>query len=138
MMKTTTRTCPHCSMSLKPREIRAAGTFPCPNCHAQLQAPNRYGRWIGLASLLLSIGGSFALGFTGLHLIYAVLLLTLAVDVLLINLFKYALPPKVVTALPPKSFRQIAREHMGPAVLDLGTKERSSRRGGGPDGDQRT
>lgn len=131
-MKRTTRRCPRCGLPLESGQIRAAGTFPCPNCDAQLQASNLYGRWIGVASFSLSVGGSFALGFTGRHLIYAIFLLTVVTDVMLINLFKYLIPPKIATALPSKSFRQVTREIMGPATLDLSDKKPSSRQDGVP------
>jgi hypothetical protein len=132
-----TRTCPHCGVPLKPGQIRGAGIFPYPNCQAHLQASTRYGQWVGLASFLLAVGASFALGFAGLHLIYAILLLTVIADVLLINLLKYAIPPKITAALPPKAFRQVAREIMGPTVLGLSDTKRSSRRDGPADEDGR-
>jgi len=101
----------------------AAGRFPCPDCGTQLQAPHSYARWLGLCNLLFSLALLTALGFRGLHLLYAVGLAWVPVQFLAINLVKYAIPPKIETALPSKPFRQIAREIMGPAELNLRDKK---------------
>jgi len=100
IVKKTVGTCPECGRSLKYREILAAGPFACPVCQAQLQAPDSYGRWIGLGSLLLPVAILGAFGFRGLHLLYAVLLSFLPIDWLALRLVKYVMPPKIEIYLP--------------------------------------
>src|SRR5487761_1885222 len=73
-MKRPTRTCVSCGARLEPSQIRAAGPFPCPSCHTQLQAPSSYAHWISASNLLFSAIVFFTLGFRSLHLLYAVLL----------------------------------------------------------------
>jgi hypothetical protein len=116
--------CPKCDAPLKPTQIVAAGSFPCPNCGTKLQAPNNYGQWIAVGSLALSVGASLVLGFRGLHLLYAVLVLMVVIDYLAIHLLKYAVPPQVAIAVPPTPLRQLVREIMGPTGLNLKDKKR--------------
>jgi hypothetical protein len=82
--------CPKCGALLKATQIVAAGPFPCPNCNTKLQASSRYGEWIAVGSLALSIVASLVLGFRGFHLLYAVLPLLVVIDFLALNLLKYA------------------------------------------------
>lgn len=123
-MLTSNPICPKCGALLKPAQIVAAGPFACPNCGTKLQAQNRYGRRIGAGSLALSVVASVVLGFRGLHLLYAVLLLLVVIDYLAIHLLKYAVPPKIGIAVPPTPLRQLVREIMGPSELDLRGKKR--------------
>jgi len=113
-----------CGARLKPREILTAGPFPCRNCHTQLQAPSSYGRWIGFGSLLLAVAVFFGLGFGGLHLLCAVLLSWFPIVYLAVQFVKYAVPPKIVIAVPRRPLRQVVREIMGPAELNLRDKPR--------------
>jgi hypothetical protein len=130
--------CPKCGALLKPAQIVAAGPFPCPNCGTKLQAPNRYGRWIGAGSLALSVIACLVLGFRGLHLLYAVLLLSVVIIYLAIHLLKYAVPPKIGIAVPLIPLRQLVREILGPTELNLRDKKRPLARdrdtGENPDG----
>ena len=114
--------CVSCGRLLRPRDIRAAGRFPCPGCGTQLQAPNSYGRWVGLGSLLFSVVASFALGFRGLHLLYAVLSLLIVVDVLAINLSKYAVLPNI--EVPPTPFSELLPQIYGGTEINLRDKRR--------------
>lgn len=99
-MKRPFRSCVACGGPLKSEEILAAGPFPCPTCHAQLQAPNSYGRWIGLGSLIFPAVVFWKLGFGGLHLLFAVLLSWLPIDYLALHLIKSVIPPKIEIYLP--------------------------------------
>jgi hypothetical protein len=101
----------------------AAGRFQCPNCGTQLQAADSYARWLGVGNLLFSLALFVALGFRGVHLFYAVALAWVPFQFLLINLAKYAIPPKIEIALPSKSFRQISREIRAPTELNLRDKK---------------
>jgi hypothetical protein len=94
------RSCIECGALLKCEDIRAAGPFPCPTCHRQLQAPASYGRWIALGSLLVPAVAFGALGFGGLHLLFAVLLSWLPIDCLALNLVKYAILPRIEIYAP--------------------------------------
>lgn len=116
--------CPKCGAALKPGQIVAAGPFPCPNCDTKLQASNRYGQWIAVGSLALSVVASLVLGFSGFHLFYAVILLLVVIDYLAIHLLKYAVPPKIEIAVPRTPYRQLVREIMGPTELNLRDKKR--------------
>jgi predicted RNA-binding Zn-ribbon protein involved in translation (DUF1610 family) len=122
-MESIDPTCPDCHVSLRPAQIRAAGAFSCPKCGVQLQASNRYGRLIALVSFLFSIAASLTLGFRGWQLVCAILVFVALIDILAINLVKYAIPPRIGAALPSKSFHQIAREIMGPTELNLRDKK---------------
>jgi hypothetical protein len=44
--------CVKCGATLTTKEILAAGPFPCPTCHTQLQAAESYGVWVGYGSAL--------------------------------------------------------------------------------------
>jgi hypothetical protein len=122
-MKRTVK-CVSCGRPLRPRDIRAAGPFACPGCGAQLQAPNSYGQWVGSGSLLFSVVASLALGFRGLHLLYAVLSLLIVVDVFAINLSKYVVLPDVEVAIPPTPFPKLLRQIYGRTELNLRDKGR--------------
>jgi hypothetical protein len=99
-MKSLLRSCVVCGNPLKYEEILSAGPFPCPTCNARLQAPKSYGRWIALGSLLLPAVVFWALGFGGLHLLYAILLTWFPVGYLALHLVKYVMPPKIEIYLP--------------------------------------
>lgn len=94
------RRCVKCGAPLTYQEIRAAGPFPCPICHAQLQAPNSYGHWITLGNLLFSAIVFLLLGLRGFHLFFAVLLVWLPVEYVALNMVKYSIPPKIELYLP--------------------------------------
>jgi hypothetical protein len=113
-----------CGAQLKRGQIVAAGSFECPNCQTKLQASNRYGRWIALCSLLFSVFTSLTLGYRGLHLLYAVLLVLVVIDFLALNLVKYALPPKIEIAVPPAPLSQLVRGLKAPTELNLRDKQR--------------
>jgi predicted RNA-binding Zn-ribbon protein involved in translation (DUF1610 family) len=123
-MKRPIRRCVECGVVLRYEDILAAGPFSCPNCGKKLQVSNRYGRWIGVGSLALSVGASLALGFRGLHLFYAVLLLLVVIGYFAIHLLKYVLPPKIGIAVPLIPLRHLVREIMGPTELNLTDKKR--------------
>ena len=95
----------------------------CPHCLVELEASTRYGEWIGFASVVLAFSVATTVGFRGLHLAYATLAIFIVADILLINLFRYVVPPQVFVASPPKSFREIVRETMGPTELNLRDKD---------------
>jgi hypothetical protein len=95
--------CPKCGAHLRGREVLAAGPFPCPNCHARLQARGSYAAWIGVGNVLASGCAFRLLGLGGLHLLYAVLLAWLPVQYAALHLVKYALPPRVSEYLPRDS-----------------------------------
>lgn len=117
--------CPECCARLEPGQILAAGHFPCPNCHAQLQAPFGYGQLIGLACLVFSVVTSLALGFRGFRLLYVIPTLLVLSDFLALQLLKYAVPPKkIIFAVPRVTNRQLRREIMGPTELNLRDKRR--------------
>lgn len=99
-MKRAIRTCVKCGAPLTYEEIFAAGPFPCPACHTQLQAPDYYGHLTGFGSILLTALVLAGLGFRGLHLLYAVLITLVPVVYLAINLVKYAIPPRIEIYLP--------------------------------------
>jgi hypothetical protein len=92
--------CVGCGSPLKGEEILSAGPFRCPACHIQLRAPSSYSRWIGLGSLLFPAIVFRALGFTGLHLLFAVLLAWFPVGYLGLQLIKFVIPPKIKVYLP--------------------------------------
>ncbi len=123
-MKHPIRLCVKCGALLKCQEILAAGPFPCPICHTQLQAPSSYGRWLGLGSLLLAVAGFLCLGFTSLRLVWAVLLSWFPIDYLALQFVKYVVPPRIEIALGRRPLRQAVREIMGPAELNLRNKKR--------------
>jgi hypothetical protein len=100
LMKRLLRSCVGCGSPLKCEEILSAGPFPCPACHTQLRAPKSYARWIALCSLLIPGVVFWALGFGGLHLISAVLLVWFPVGYLALHLVKYVMPPKIEIYLP--------------------------------------
>lgn len=100
----------------------------CPNCGTKLQAPPRYGRWIALSSLGLSIVTSLGLGFRGFHLIYAILLSLVVIDFLALQLVKYAVPPKIEIVVPRTPLRRLVREIMEPSKLNLRDKKRLQER----------
>jgi hypothetical protein len=108
----------------------ATRPFPCPSCGTKLQASNRYAQWMALGSLALSLVASLVSGFRGLHLLYAVLVLLVVIDYLAIHLLKYAVPPKIVIAVPPDPLRQVVREIMGPSELNLRDRSTTSPRAG--------
>jgi len=94
------RSCVKCGATLTYDQIREAGPFPCPTCHAQLQAAGYYGHLVGLGSILLATLVFTALGFRGFHLLYAVLAALVPVVFLAMNLVKYVIPPKIEIYLP--------------------------------------
>lgn len=89
-----------CGAQLKNVQIIAAGPFPCPSCHAQLQAPAYYGHLHILGTILLSIFLLGALGFRGLRLVVAVLIAFFPILFLTVNLVKYLIPPRIEVYLP--------------------------------------
>jgi len=92
--------CVKCGAMLAPREILAAGPFPCPTCHTQLQAPESYGLWVGYGSALLDSLVFWALGVRSLYLVPAVLLAWFPTVYLAVDLLKYVIPPKIEIYLP--------------------------------------
>jgi len=100
LMKIPIRSCVQCGAPLRTEDILAAGPFPCPSCHTKLQAPNSYAGWIGLANLLISAAVSRVIGFSGLHLLYAVIVAWLPVQYLALSLVRYVIPPKIEIYLP--------------------------------------
>ena len=81
-----------------------------------------------MGSLALSVVASLVLGFRGLHLLYAVLLLLVVIDYFAIHLLKYAVPPKIGIAVPQLPLRELVREMMGPTELNLKDKKRPQAR----------
>lgn len=102
--------CVECGALLSPEEILAAGPFPCPTCHARIQARTAYGHWVYFLSVLFSAGVFYVLGFRGLHLIYAILLAWWPVLFLAMNVVIYLVPPKIELAVPRKPISQILSE----------------------------
>lgn len=94
------RYCVSCGLQLTIEKILAAGPFRCPACHTQLQAPDSYAYWIGIGSVLLTALGTMALGFRGLHLLYAILVVLVPIWYLAINVVKYFIPPKIEIYVP--------------------------------------
>jgi hypothetical protein len=73
---------------------------------------------------VLSAVACLLLGFRGFHLLYAVLLLFVAIHYLALHLLKYAVPPKIELAVSPTSIREVVREIMEPTELNLRNKKR--------------
>ena len=92
--------CVKCGAALTRKEILAAGPFPCPTCHTQLQAPESYGLWVGYGSALLDGLLFWALGVRNLYLVPAVLLAWFPTVYLAVNLLKYVIPQKIEIYLP--------------------------------------
>lgn len=102
-MKRPLRTCVKCGATLKYRDIRPAGPFRCPACHALLQAPGAYTQWTGWGSIALAALVLAALGFRGLHLVAAVLIAFVPVLYVEVMFLKYLIPPKIETYVPKDS-----------------------------------
>ena len=99
-MKKPVRACVKCGTSLQYNQILAAGPFSCPVCHAQLQVPDAYALWIAVGNLLFSAVVFGTLGFRGLHLLYAILLVWLPIQYIAINFLNFVIPPKIEIYLP--------------------------------------
>jgi hypothetical protein len=95
-MKWLARRCVNCGVLLETTQILAAGRFQCPGCHTWLQAPKSYAHKLGLGNLLFSVVLFRALGLTGLHLVYAVLLAWLPFQYVAANVVKYIIPPEIM------------------------------------------
>ncbi len=65
---------------------------------------------MALLNVLVSVAASYALGFRGLHLLFAVLLAWWFLLFLTANLGKYVVPPKVEIAVPLKPISQVCQE----------------------------
>lgn len=115
--------CPNCNASLRPWETRGAGNFPCPYCEIQLEAAESYGHWISFGNLALSTAIFFALGFKGLHLVYAVLLAWWPIEFIAVNSLPWLLPPKIQIARPRKRLRDTLRQIRGRTELNLRDKK---------------
>lgn len=100
MIKIPARHCAKCGAPLRLRDIRGAGSFPCPTCRTLLQAPDSYGRWVAFGSTLFLAAGFWVLGFTGIHLLCAILVAWLPIDFIAINFGKYVIPPKIELYCP--------------------------------------
>lgn len=91
--------CAKCGAALRPNQILSAGRFPCPACGVLLRASSSHGRWIAVGNPVFSALALLALGISGLHLIYGVILAWLPVQYFAINLLKYVIPPKIEVAI---------------------------------------
>jgi hypothetical protein len=123
-MKRPVRRCINCGTALKPAVIRPTGAFPCPVCNTQLQAPSSYANRIAMLNVVISVAASYALGFRGLYLLFAVVLAWWFLEFLIVNLGRYIVPPKVEIAVPPKTISQIFRERNQRTELKLNDKKR--------------
>jgi hypothetical protein len=106
-MKASIRSCVKCGVALRRQEIRAAGPFPCPSCHTQLQAVDSYAHWITVSNLVLATGAFFMFGFRGLHLVFAVLLSWFPLQFLMSTLVPRLLPPRIEIADPRTPFEKL-------------------------------
>lgn len=111
--------CAKCGASLSPREIRSAGVFACPRCHAALQARRSYGDCISAANVAISATALTLMGFSGTHLLYAVILAWFPVEVVLMTSLKYVIPPKIEAGEPRRPLREVVREIRGSTELNL-------------------
>jgi hypothetical protein len=123
IMITFAPSCPHCDAGLKRGQILVAVIFSCPFCQTQLQASNRYVRWIGLVNTFLSLAAAVALGFRGLRLIYAFVAFFIVIEFLAINTLKYVMSPKIQIAIPQTPFREQIRQIYGRTELKLTDKK---------------
>lgn len=64
-----------------------------------LRASSSYGRWIAVGNPVFSASALLALGISGLHVVYGVILAWLPVQYFAINLLKYVIPPRIEVAL---------------------------------------
>ena len=92
--------CPKCGAQIESRHVFSAGPFPCPNCNARIEAPESYGRWIGLGSLLVSGAALWLCGFGGPHLVAAAILAWIPIQFVALRLVRYVVPPKLREHLP--------------------------------------
>ena len=99
-MRMPCRSCVKCGATLQNSEILAAGPFDCPHCHTKLQAPNSYGGWIGLCTLLFSAGIFYMIGLHGLGLAVAIILSWLPIQYVALNSIRLLIPPRIEIYLP--------------------------------------
>jgi hypothetical protein len=95
--------CVKCGAVLEPKHIVAAGPFPCPVCHTQLQASSTYTQLLGWGSVVVPALVLASLGFRGIQLVCAVLIAFVPILYVAINFIKYLLPPRIEIYLPEDS-----------------------------------
>ena len=89
-----------CGAELKPEHIVAAGPFPCPRCHVQLQASSTYTQLIGWGSAIVSGLVLAAFGLRGVRLVCAIFVVFVPVLYAATNFMKYVFPPRIEIYLP--------------------------------------
>jgi uncharacterized paraquat-inducible protein A len=94
------RKCSNCGVALNCQEIRAGRPFRCPACKTLLQVTKYYALWTLCVSLLVFAVVFVALGFRGIRLLNALLLVLVPVIYLAANYFKYLIPPKIEPYVP--------------------------------------
>jgi hypothetical protein len=92
--------CVKCGATLTTKEILAAGPFPCPTCHTQLQAAESYGVWVGYGSALVDGLVFWALGVRSLYLVLAVILAWFPTVYVVVMYIKHIIRPKIEIYLP--------------------------------------
>jgi hypothetical protein len=89
-----------CAAALKPKDIVAAGPFPCPVWQTQLQVPAFYTQLIGWGSVIIPALVLAVLGLRGVRLLCGVLVAFVAILYVATNFTKYLVRPRLELYLP--------------------------------------
>jgi hypothetical protein len=93
-------TCVKCAAALKPKDIVAAGPFPCPVCQTQLQVPGFYTQLIAWGSVIIPALVLAVLGLRGVRLLCGVLVAFVPILYVATNFTKYLVRPRLELYLP--------------------------------------